>query len=292
MAASTPDEQIAPRTWIGFSAMGLGMFMAILDIQVVATSLPEIREALDIPPEQMSWVQTAYLIAEVISIPLTGWLTRALTMRGLFVVAVLVFTAASIGCAAAEDVAATDRLARRAGVCRRHADPARLRRGLHPVSEAGRAGRDDDRRRPRRAGADPRSARRRLDHADLFLALALPDQRGSRPRRRRSRMAQPSARAPGPDAGAVPRCRFALLRRAVSRLPRDRPQGGAAAGMDVPRMSRALRSLPGGRRDLRAAQPARAAADREPRRPARQAPRRRLRAELSDRRRLVRHRST
>jgi DHA2 family multidrug resistance protein len=105
MAGSTLDERIAPRTWIGFSAMGLGMFMAILDIQVVATSLPEIREALDIPPEQMSWVQTAYLIAEVISIPLTGWLTRALTMRGLFVVAVLVFTAASIGCAAAEDVA-------------------------------------------------------------------------------------------------------------------------------------------------------------------------------------------
>ena len=105
MAERTPDERVLPRTWIGFSAMGLGMFMAILDIQVVATSLPEIREALDIPPEQMSWVQTAYLIAEVISIPLTGWLTRVLTMRGLFVVAVSVFTAASIGCAAAEDFA-------------------------------------------------------------------------------------------------------------------------------------------------------------------------------------------
>lgn len=47
------------------------MFMAILYIRVVATSLPKIREALDIPPERMSWLQTAYLIAEVISIPLT-----------------------------------------------------------------------------------------------------------------------------------------------------------------------------------------------------------------------------
>jgi hypothetical protein len=54
--------------------MGLGVFMAILDIQVVATSLPKIREAIDIPPDRMSWIQTAYLIAEVISIPLTGWL--------------------------------------------------------------------------------------------------------------------------------------------------------------------------------------------------------------------------
>ena len=56
-------------TWVGFSAMTLGMFMAVLDIQIVVTSLPEISEALSISPDRMSWVQTAYLIAEVIAIP-------------------------------------------------------------------------------------------------------------------------------------------------------------------------------------------------------------------------------
>ncbi len=80
--------------------MGLGMFMAILDIQVVATSLPTIQRALRVRPDQMSWVQTAYLIAEVIAIPLTGFLTRLLTLRWLFVIAVSLFTLASIGCAA------------------------------------------------------------------------------------------------------------------------------------------------------------------------------------------------
>jgi MFS transporter, DHA2 family, multidrug resistance protein len=99
VTAITSEERVPIATWIGFSAMGLGMFMAILDIQVVATSLPQIREALEIAPERMSWVQTAYLIAEVIAIPLTGWLTRMLTMRGLFATAVAIFTAASIGCA-------------------------------------------------------------------------------------------------------------------------------------------------------------------------------------------------
>jgi MFS transporter, DHA2 family, multidrug resistance protein len=98
-AGIVPGEFVSFRTWAGFCAMGLGMFMAILDIQVVATSLPEIRSALGIPPDQMSWVQTAYLIAEVVSIPLTGWLTRMLTMRGLFTIAVVIFTTASIGCA-------------------------------------------------------------------------------------------------------------------------------------------------------------------------------------------------
>src|SRR5882762_11748525 len=86
-------------TWFGFVLMCLGMFMAILDIQVVVTSLPTIQDALAISRDAMSWIQTAYLIAEIIAIPLTGWLTRVLTLRWLFVSAISLFTLASIGCA-------------------------------------------------------------------------------------------------------------------------------------------------------------------------------------------------
>ena len=86
-------------TWSGFLLMCLGMFMAILDIQVVATSLPAIQDALAISRDAMSWIQTAYLIAEVIAIPLTGLLTRVLSLRWLFVCAITLFTTASIGCA-------------------------------------------------------------------------------------------------------------------------------------------------------------------------------------------------
>ena len=85
--------------WTGFTAMCIGMFMAILDVQVVATSLPTIQSALDIDPDQMSWIQTAYLIAEVVAIPLTGFLTRLLTMRRLFVASLVLFVIASTGCA-------------------------------------------------------------------------------------------------------------------------------------------------------------------------------------------------
>src|SRR6204780_760883 len=92
-------------TWFGFVLMCLGMFMAILDIQVVATSLPAIQDALAISRDAMSWIQTAYLIAEIIAIPLTGWLTRSLTLRWLFVSAISLFTAASIGCAFSDNFA-------------------------------------------------------------------------------------------------------------------------------------------------------------------------------------------
>jgi DHA2 family multidrug resistance protein len=101
MMQGTSIAQPAPplASWIGFMAMCVGMFMAILDIQIVATSLPSIQEALAIRPDQMSWIQTSYLIAEVIAIPLTGWLTRVLSLRGLFVVATTLFVIASVACA-------------------------------------------------------------------------------------------------------------------------------------------------------------------------------------------------
>jgi DHA2 family multidrug resistance protein len=94
------EDSVTAVVWIGFAMMCIGMFMAVLDVQVVATSLPTIQRALNIPQDQMSWIQTAYLIAEIISIPLTGFLTRVLTMRWLFVSAVSAFTLASIACAA------------------------------------------------------------------------------------------------------------------------------------------------------------------------------------------------
>jgi DHA2 family multidrug resistance protein len=84
---------------LGFAGMVVGQFMAILDIQIVAASLPQIQAGVGACTDQISWVQTAYLIAEVIAIPLSGFLSRVLTLRWLFVGAVSVFTLASLGCA-------------------------------------------------------------------------------------------------------------------------------------------------------------------------------------------------
>jgi MFS transporter, DHA2 family, multidrug resistance protein len=99
-AEDQASHSVTAAIWMGFAMMCIGMFMAVLDVQVVATSLPTIQQALNIAKEQMSWIQTAYLIAEIISIPLTGFLTRVLTMRWLFIGAVSAFTLASIACAA------------------------------------------------------------------------------------------------------------------------------------------------------------------------------------------------
>ena len=138
--ASEPPQAKAA-TWLGFGLMCLGMFMAILDIQVVATSLPAIQNALAISRDAMSWIQTAYLIAEIIAIPLTGWLTRVLTLRWLFVAAIGLFTARLDRLCVQRQFRRPDRLPRASGLCRRHADPGGVFRGLPAVSDPPASGR-------------------------------------------------------------------------------------------------------------------------------------------------------
>jgi DHA2 family multidrug resistance protein len=96
---ATPDaDRIDPRRLVAFIAMVFGMFMAILDIQIVSASLTEIQAGLAASADEIPWVQTAYLIAEVVMIPLSGYLSRALGTRIVFAVSAGGFTVASFLC--------------------------------------------------------------------------------------------------------------------------------------------------------------------------------------------------
>ncbi len=89
------------RAWIGFSALIFGNFMAILDIQIVASSLNELQAGMSASQNEIAWVQTSYLIAEVIAIPLSGYLSRMLSTRLYFVLSAVGFALASLMCAMA-----------------------------------------------------------------------------------------------------------------------------------------------------------------------------------------------
>jgi len=102
-AAHDPDY-VAPRTVFAFIVMVFGMFMAILDIQVVSSSLTQIQAGLSAGSDEISWVQTAYLIAEVIMIPLSGTLGRIMSTRTLFTISAAGFTLASFLCSTATNI--------------------------------------------------------------------------------------------------------------------------------------------------------------------------------------------
>ena len=87
-----------PPSILPFVVMCVGMFMALLDIQIVASSLQDIGGGLSAAQDEISWVQTAYLIAEIIMIPLSGWLTRVFSTRWLFTISAAGFTLTSMLC--------------------------------------------------------------------------------------------------------------------------------------------------------------------------------------------------
>jgi len=89
------------RDWIGVLAMVVGQFMAIMDVQIVTSSLLQIQGGLSASSDEISWVQTAYLIADVVMVPMSGTLSRMVSTRVVFCVAALGFTTASVLCATA-----------------------------------------------------------------------------------------------------------------------------------------------------------------------------------------------
>ena len=104
MMADPASERIAPKRLFAFIIMVFGMFMSILDIQIVSASLSEIQAGLSASSSEVSWVQTSYLIAEVIAIPLSGFLSRALGTRLLFAISASGFTIASFLCGFASTI--------------------------------------------------------------------------------------------------------------------------------------------------------------------------------------------
>lgn len=87
-----------------FASMCVGMFIALLDIQIVSASLRDIGGGLSAGQDETAWVQTSYLIAEIVVIPLSGWLSRVFSTRWLFCASAVGFTLASLLCGLAWNI--------------------------------------------------------------------------------------------------------------------------------------------------------------------------------------------
>jgi len=97
--ADAAPDQVPMRNWLAVLGGVLGAFMAVLNIQVVNASLADIQGALGASLDEGSWISTAYLIAEIIVIPLTGWLAQVFGVKRYLLASVALFVAFMIGCA-------------------------------------------------------------------------------------------------------------------------------------------------------------------------------------------------
>jgi DHA2 family multidrug resistance protein len=107
-AAGAPAAARPEINWtillLGFAGMVIGQFMAILDIQIVASSLPQIQAGVGASADEISWIQTAYLIPEVVMIPLSGYLSRLWGTQRVFLVSCTGFMLMSVATGLASSI--------------------------------------------------------------------------------------------------------------------------------------------------------------------------------------------
>src|SRR5271167_3101015 len=96
----TPD-QVSFKTWVAVIGSTIGAFLAILNIQVVGASLADIQGAIGAGADDGGWITTSYLVAEIVIIPLSGWLARAFSMRTYLLTNTILFLALTAACALA-----------------------------------------------------------------------------------------------------------------------------------------------------------------------------------------------
>jgi DHA2 family multidrug resistance protein len=76
-------------------------FMALADISIVNVNLPQMQASFGVEIDQLGWITTAYMIANVVAMPMTGWLQKRIGLRASFALSLVTFTAGSALCGAA-----------------------------------------------------------------------------------------------------------------------------------------------------------------------------------------------
>jgi len=102
--AAGDQEKIDFKAWMGVWGTMLGAFMAVLDIQITNASLREITGGIAATQDEGSWISTSYLIGEIVTIPLTAWLSRVFGVRWYLLINVGLFLIFSCLCGTARSL--------------------------------------------------------------------------------------------------------------------------------------------------------------------------------------------
>src|SRR5579871_1301062 len=95
----TNDTQLTGmKLLIALLSIGLGNFLVVLDTTIANVSVPTIAGGLGVSPTQGTWVITAYAVAEAITVPLTGFLSKRFGALRLFIACYLAFAVVSLVC--------------------------------------------------------------------------------------------------------------------------------------------------------------------------------------------------
>ncbi len=97
-------EKADAGAWLAVTAGTIGALMATLDVSIVNSALPTIQGEIGASGAEGTWISTAYLVAEIIMVPLAGWLERIFGLRSFLLIATTAFTLFSMWCGIAQDL--------------------------------------------------------------------------------------------------------------------------------------------------------------------------------------------
>jgi DHA2 family multidrug resistance protein len=103
-AATPAADAVSAKTWLAVTGATLGAFMAVLNIQIVNASLADIQGGIGAGLDDGGWISTSYLIAEIVVIPLSGWLAQVFSIRIYLLTNAVLFLVFSAACALAQDL--------------------------------------------------------------------------------------------------------------------------------------------------------------------------------------------
>jgi DHA2 family multidrug resistance protein len=106
-SVTSPDKAasgVSAKTWLAVIGATLGAFMAVLNIQIVNASLADIQGGIGAGIDDGGWISTSYLIAEIVVIPLSGWLAQVFSVRIYLLTNAVLFLVFSAACALAQDL--------------------------------------------------------------------------------------------------------------------------------------------------------------------------------------------
>ncbi len=103
-APAVSAKTVSAKTWLAVFGATLGAFMAVLNIQIVNASLADIQGAIGAGIDDGGWISTSYLIAEIVVIPLSGWLAQVFSIRIYLLTNAVLFLILSVACAFAQDL--------------------------------------------------------------------------------------------------------------------------------------------------------------------------------------------
>ena len=106
MSAAVADTEppVPLKTWLAVIGAMIGAFIAVLNIQITNASLPDIQGAIGAGIDDGGWISTSYLVAEIVVIPLTGFLVPVFSLRRYLLANAVAFLVMSVACAFATDL--------------------------------------------------------------------------------------------------------------------------------------------------------------------------------------------